>query len=181
MKIYTKGGDEGQTSLYGGKRVFKDDLRIECYGTVDELNSFIGLLASGIEESEEAGILLLVQKKLFDIGSVLAADPGRKLNLPEITEDDVIHIENHIDNMTANLEPLKTFILPGGSKEISYSHVCRTICRRAERRCISLQREAFVPSIIIKYLNRLSDFFFVIARKIAKDQGRQDIPWVPDL
>jgi len=181
MKIYTKGGDEGQTSLYGGQRVFKDDLRIECYGTVDELNSFIGLLASGIKGSEEVDFLLTIQKKLFDIGSILATSLGKKLNLPQVSEEDVLAIENNIDNMTAQLEPLKTFILPGGSVEISYGHVCRTICRRAERRCISLHNEEYVPPIIIKYLNRLSDYFFVLSRKIAKDQGHKDIPWLPDM
>ncbi len=181
MKIYTKGGDEGMTSLYGGKRVLKDDLRIECYGTVDELNSFIGLLNASVEDADEIVFLLNIQKKLFDIGSILAAHPGKNLSLPEIHEEDVTKIENHIDNLSTQLEPLKTFILPGGSKEISYAHICRTICRRAERRCISLQQEDEVPLIIIKFLNRLSDYFFVVSRYIARNQGHKDIPWIPDM
>ena len=181
MKIYTKGGDKGETSLYGGRRVSKDDLRIECYGTVDELNSFLGLLAAGINESDISSFLYKIQKQLFDIGSLLAADPGKSLALPEIKEEDILSIEQQIDNMSSQLPPLKTFILPGGSREVSYAHICRTICRRAERRCISLGHEEYVKEIIIKYLNRLSDFFFVLSRKIALDQGHDDIPWIPEL
>ena len=181
MKIYTKGGDKGETFLYGGRRVSKDDLRIECYGTVDELNSFLGLLAAGINESDISSFLYKIQKQLFDIGSLLAADPGKSLALPEIKEEDILSIEQQIDNMSSQLPPLKTFILPGGSREVSYAHICRTICRRAERRCISLGHEEYVKEIIIKYLNRLSDFFFVLSRKIALDQGHDDIPWIPEL
>jgi cob(I)alamin adenosyltransferase len=124
MKIYTKGGDTGQTSLYGGQRVFKDDLRIECYGTVDELNSFIGLLASGIQGASEASFLLWVQKKLFDIGSILAAGPGKELNLPQVSEEDVIKIENQIDNITSQLEPLTDI------------HSSRWICRNFLQSCV---------------------------------------------
>ena len=178
MKIYTKGGDQGETSLYGGRRVLKDNLRIEAYGTVDELNAFIGLLAANVKEAH-ADFLLKIQNNLFNCGSSLAADPLKKLDTPSISEKDIGQIESEIDNMTSRLEPLKYFILPGGSQEISYAHMCRTVCRRAERRVISLNREEEVDPLIIKFLNRLSDYFFVLARKICSDQGHEDIPWKP--
>jgi cob(I)alamin adenosyltransferase len=180
MKIYTKGGDKGETSLFGGRRIYKDNIRIEAYGTVDELNSFIGLLAASLTDQDDIQFLLNTQSVLFNCGSLLAADPLKEFNMPKVKESDIIAIENSIDNMTSQLKPLKTFILPGGSVEISYAHLCRTICRRAERRVISLSKEETVDPIIIKYLNRLSDFFFTLSRKIAKDQGHPDIPWIPE-
>jgi len=179
MKIYTKGGDKGETSLYGGRRVLKDNIRIEAYGTVDELNSFVGLLASNLQENDSS-FLLKTQNLLFNCGSNLAADPDKKLRIPQLTEDDILHIEYEIDNISSQLEPLKTFILPGGSTEISYAHICRTVCRRAERRVISLSLAEKVEPLIIKYLNRLSDYFFVLSRKISRDQGHKNIPWLSD-
>ena len=176
MKIYTKGGDKGETSLYGGRRVSKDNIRIEAYGTLDELNSFIGLLASNASEADGA-FLLKIQNILFDCGSTLAADPIKNLNVPNLGEDDILKVENEIDNLSSQLEPLRTFILPGGSTEISYAHICRTICRRAERRVVTLSADEKVDPLIIKYLNRLSDYFFVLSRKIARDQGRGEISW----
>ena len=180
MKIYTKGGDKGETSLFGGRRILKDNIRIEAYGTVDELNSFIGLLASSITDKDDIQFLLNTQSILFNCGSMLAADPLKEFKLPQVKESDILAVENSIDNMNTQLEPLKTFILPGGSREISYAHLCRTICRRAERRVITLSKEEAVDPLIIKYLNRLSDYFFMLSRKIGKDQGHPDIPWVSE-
>ena len=155
MKIYTKGGDKGETSLYGGRRLSKDNIKIEAYGTVDELNSFIGLLASGFK-AEDTHFLLKIQNNLFNCGAALASDPEKANSGPEPTESDVLSVENEIDNITSQLEPLKSFILPGGSIEVSYAHICRTVCRRAERRVISLSGEEYVNPIIIKYLNEVN-------------------------
>jgi cob(I)alamin adenosyltransferase len=179
MKIYTKTGDEGMTSLYGGKRLSKDNLRIEAYGTVDELNSFIGLLNAGFSEATQNYFLLEVQKRLFTIGSNLASDPEKKLVTPDILESDITTLENAMDTMDQLLEPLRFFILPGGDAVVAHAHVCRTICRRAERRVIALHHEAPVDILIIKYLNRLSDYFFVLARYIAHSRNVPEIPWQP--
>jgi cob(I)alamin adenosyltransferase len=179
MKIYTKTGDSGTTSLFGGKRLGKDDMRIESYGTIDELNSFIGLVLSHLADEDQRSILLTVQNRLFDMGSVLACDPEKPLLNSDIQESDIVLLENAMDNMESSLEPLKNFILPGGSVAISFTHICRTVCRRAERRVISLSRESEVDPMIIKYLNRLSDYFFVLSRYIALKTGVQEILWVP--
>ncbi len=177
MKIYTKTGDQGQTSLYGGKRISKNDIRIEAYGTVDELNSFIGLLISHIS-NEQVEVLGEIQKRLFTIGSILASDPEKTLPSPDILDADIILLENSMDNMESSLAPLKTFILPGGSQANSIAHVCRTVTRRSERRVIALAEEAEVPAIVIRYLNRLSDYFFMLSRYLAVENGHDEVPWI---
>lgn len=177
MKIYTKTGDSGTTGLFGGARVRKDDIRIEAYGTVDELNSFVGQL---IDHSTNVDLLNTIQHRLFTIGSTLACDPSKdQLVTPDIKEEDILQLEVAMDNMEASLPPLKNFILPGGHPAVSAAHVCRTVCRRAERRVISLNRESPLDSLIIKYLNRLSDYFFVLGRKLTVDHGAMEVPWIP--
>lgn len=179
MKIYTKTGDTGQTSLFGGKRLSKDDMRIEAYGTVDELNSFIGLLNASFIEATQNYMLTEVQKRLFTIGANLASDPEKKLLTPDIKAEDISALENAMDAMDQLLEPLKNFILPGGDVSVAYAHVCRTVCRRAERRIISLSLNSDVEALIITYINRLSDYFFVLARYIAHTKQVNEIPWIP--
>lgn len=177
MKIYTRTGDGGKTSLFGGKRVEKDNIRIESYGTVDELNSFIALLLAQLEDEEQSSLLLEVQKRLFTIGAILASDPDKEMSTPDILEDDILLLEKAMDHMENKVEPLRTFILPGGSMANSTAHICRTITRRAERRVISLSHVADVPAIIVRYLNRLSDYFFMLSRFISASNGHQEIPW----
>lgn len=180
MKIYTKKGDQGETSLFGGKRISKADIRIESYGTVDELNSYIGLLIAYLDEShKQYDRLIEIQKRLFTVGSILASDPSKALDVPDLLDTDVEDLETAMDNMNETLPPLRSFILPGGSKSTSVCHICRTVTRRAERRVISLMDIEEVPEIIVKYLNRLSDYFFVLSRQITFDKGRKDIPWKP--
>ena len=179
MKIYTKTGDLGTTSLFGGKIVSKDDIRIDAYGTIDELNSFIGLLNASFQEATQNYILSEVQKRLFTIGSNLASDPEKKMITPDVKEDDIYNLENAMDTMDQLLEPLKNFILPGGDTSVAHAHVCRTVCRRAERKVITLNRQSPVDPKIIVYLNRLSDYFFVLSRYIAHSRGIAEIPWIP--
>ncbi len=181
MKIYTKGGDKGKTSLFGQARVDKDDIRIEAYGTVDELNSSIGLLESGKLPNESKAQLLVIQKKLFDIGSHLASDPEFDYPLPQVSDKDSIFLEKAIDQMNEELTPLKNFILPGGSSIAAKAHVCRTICRRAERRVVTLSKVAQVEPEIIIYLNRLSDYFFVLARFLLKKDGLDEVAWTAEM
>lgn len=178
MKIYTKKGDKGKTSLLGGMRVSKADLRIECYGTVDELNSNIGLLRSFWENNEDNKFLELVQNQLFNIGSILAKGPSKtEIKLPQIKEEDIANIETEIDRLEGFLEPLKSFVLPAGSTASSQSHVARCVCRRAERLCVALENESDVDDRLIAYLNRLSDYLFVLSRKILAEQNIPDHPW----
>lgn len=179
MKIYTKTGDQGTTGLYGGKRIAKDDIRIEAYGTVDELNSFIGLLNASFEEATQNYCLTEVQKRLFTIGSNLASDPDKNLLTPDILDEDIHTLENAMDSMELLLEPLRNFILPGGSQAVGFAHVCRTVCRRAERRVITLDQISPVDPKVIVYLNRLSDYFFILSRFISHTQDIKEIPWVP--
>lgn len=181
MKIYTKGGDAGETSLFGGARLPKYHIRIESYGTIDELNSFVGLLADTIDSRLIKEQILKIQSTLFTLGSHLAAEPGKKnLWLPDFGASEVKELEDWIDAYDLELEPLKTFILPGGAVPISYAHVCRTVCRRAERLCIALQKEeGNLQGEWIAYLNRLSDYFFTLARKIAKDLEVEEVAWNP--
>lgn len=180
MKIYTKTGDTGQTSLFGGKRISKADLRIDAYGTVDELNSFIGLLNVSFVDITQNDLLLEIQHKLFAVGSNLASDPEKNLITPGTVDDDILTLENNMDNMDAQLSPLTNFILPGGSVAIANAHVCRTVCRRAERLVIALdQADGKVKPIIIRYLNRLSDYFFILARYIAHVEQVPEILWNP--
>lgn len=178
MKIYTKKGDKGTTALYGGKRVSKAELRIESYGTVDELNSFLGLVATYMEEKEYTDLMHSIQSRLFDLGTHLAAEPGKKnLILPEITEAHITQLENYIDKMNEALPELKFFILPGGNKAASIAHVARTVCRRAERSVVRLAENENINPVLVQYLNRLSDFLFVLARKLANDANEAEIVW----
>jgi len=179
MKVYTKTGDKGKTSLIGGKKVSKADLRIESYGTIDELNSFIGLLKDHEANSERQEILKEIQDNLFVIGSVLATVPGyTKFKLPDVTEEHVQLLEREIDLMEESLPDLKYFILPGGHQAVSLAHVCRTVTRRGERSVIRLDHEEPVNPVILRYLNRLSDYFFVLGRKIGLEQGAPEINWI---
>ncbi len=178
MKIYTKTGDTGTTALYGGTRVLKDEPRIEAYGTMDELNSHIGHLISHLSESQEnISTLLEIQNRLFTIGSNLASDPSKNLPVPDILESDIELLESEMDRMDVHLEPLRAFILPGGSVSNSVAHICRTVSRRAERRMITLSRESEVNPILIKYINRLSDYFFVLSRYIALKANHKEVQW----
>ncbi len=182
MKIYTKGGDKGTTALIGGKRVPKYHLRIEAYGTVDELIAYIGLLRDSYENEYYKNVLIKIQDKLMTCSSLLAADcDGCENELPQIHEDDVKDLENEIDKMEAELSPLKSFILPGGNPVVSFCHITRTICRRSERITVRMAEEFEVDYLVIKYLNRLSDFFFVFSRLISRDLDVKEIPWQPKL
>lgn len=180
MKIYTKTGDVGETSLFGGKRVLKSELRIDTYGTVDELNSWIGLLRDVSTDAAQKDLLKEIQDRLFTLGSSLAADPSNtKLKTPDLHESDVELLEKSIDAMDEQLEPLRNFVLPGGHVFVSYCHIARTVCRRAERLCVALHHSSEVLPITIKYLNRLSDFLFTLSRKMAKDLGAEEVNWLP--
>ena len=180
MKIYSKTGDTGETGLFGGKRVAKDDARVEAYGSVDELNAFLGALADTIVQPSEVYSFLTneVQCRLFDLGSHLATDPTGSFQLPSgLQESDLLALEVWIDKMTEELPPLKNFILPGGHPSVSAAHICRTVCRRAERAVIRLHHDSPVEAIVIQYLNRLSDYFFVLARSLSKHLGASEIIW----
>jgi cob(I)alamin adenosyltransferase len=182
MKIYTKTGDKGKTSLIGGTKVYKSHLRIEAYGTVDELNSFVGLCLDHLKSSNISNVLAEIQDRLFTIGSALACDPEKetKLKIPDLHESDVVLLEKEIDKMNETLPVMKSFILPGGHVTVSTLHVARTVCRRAERCCVKMEKkEMEIESRIIKYLNRLSDYLFVLARFAAHQLGSEEIPWKP--
>jgi cob(I)alamin adenosyltransferase len=175
MKIYTRTGDTGDTSLFGGARVRKDDARIEAYGTVDELNSFLGVARAGWPSSSVDGQLHLIQSDLFDIGAHLASPGTSRFAGPDPAR--VASLEQAIDAMESELAPLKTFILPGGSLAAAQLHVARTVCRRAERLVVALRDEDEATKASIRYLNRLSDFLFVAARFANQKQGVADVPW----
>ncbi len=178
MKIYTKTGDQGQTSLIGGTRLSKADLRINAYGNVDELNSYIGLLRDQEVNEKRRDLIKEIQDRLFTIGSSLAADPEKSnLKIPDLNEQDVEMLEKEIDLMNETLPPMRNFILPGGHASISFGHIARTVCRRAERGCIALQHESFVAELVIKYLNRLSDYLFVLCRQMHQELNINEIPW----
>ncbi|MFM6923961.1 MAG: cob(I)yrinic acid a,c-diamide adenosyltransferase [Ferruginibacter sp.] len=182
FKIYTKTGDLGKTSLIGGTKVPKNNIRIEAYGTVDELNSFIGLTADQLLQQSLKDILKEIQDRLFTIGSSLACDPDKepKLKIPDLKESDITLLEHEIDKMNEELEEMKSFILPGGHAAISTAHVTRCVCRRTERICVNMmENDLFVDPLVIKYLNRLSDYLLVLARYIGHLVGIQDIPWKP--
>jgi cob(I)alamin adenosyltransferase len=182
MKIYTRRGDTGETSLIGGTRVKKDSLRIEAYGTVDELNSFIGLLRDQDAGEVYKTTLVEIQDRLFTIGSLLAEDPaGSKMKLPQVHQADVDLLETKMDEMEAELPEMRNFVLPGGHPAVSTAHVCRTVCRRAERLVVALAREEATSTIIITYLNRLSDYLFVLSRKLTQDLGAPETPWKPRM
>ncbi|MDF3078786.1 MAG: cob(I)yrinic acid a,c-diamide adenosyltransferase [Sphingobacteriaceae bacterium] len=182
MKIYTKIGDKGYTSLIGGVRVPKYHLRIECYGTVDELNSYVGLIR---EQDIDAGVksdLKEIQDRLFTIGSLLASDPEKsKMKVPDLHEADIERLEKAIDAMTSALPELRHFVLPGGGAPASFCHVARCVCRRAERLTVHLSEESLVDQMVIVYLNRLSDYLFVLARKLCFDSGNAENEWHPRI
>jgi cob(I)alamin adenosyltransferase len=178
MKIYTKKGDDGKTSLIGGTRVSKSSVRIDAYGTVDELNSYIGWVRDLCKRNEHKETLIEIQDRLFTIGSLLAADPEKsRMELPQLKEPDIILLENQIDRMNEELPEMKSFILPGGHPAVSCCHVARCICRRAERAVVLLSENETVDSVIIMYLNRLSDFLFTLARQLSKDFQSIETPW----
>ena len=179
MKVYTKKGDSGTTQLIGGTRVLKSSLRIEAYGTVDELNSYIGLIRDQEVSEEIAAQLLEIQDRLFTMGSKLAADPeASKMKLPELHDEDVENLENWIDKMDESLEPMRSFVLPGGHTTVSFCHLARCVCRRAERISVDLNAHQTIDSILLTYLNRLSDYLFVLSRKLSKDLNATEHPWV---
>lgn len=182
LKIYTKTGDLGKTSLIGGTKVFKSHIRIETYGTVDELNSYIGLSSDHLVHAHSKEILKEIQDRLFTIGSSLACDPEKepKMKIPDLKESDIVLLENEMDNMTDAIPAMKHFILPGGHVAVSTLHVSRCVCRRCERLCVHMQQEdLFVDPLVIKYINRLSDYLFVLARFTSHQLGVEEIPWKP--
>ena len=179
MRVYTRTGDDGTTGLIGGTRVKKYDLRLEAYGTVDELNSWIGLIRSQEINSDDVLDLIQIQNKLFVIGALLATDTTKVESSDHLAccEDDILFLEQRMDLILDNLPPLTSFLLPGGSNAISYCHLARTVCRRAERRTYQLSAETQVSPDVLKYLNRLSDYLYVLSRKVAADSGIEEIPW----
>jgi cob(I)alamin adenosyltransferase len=188
MKIYTKTGDKGKTSLFGGTRVPKYHLRIEAYGTVDELNSYIGLIRDQKIDPHTTEMLLKIQNELFTLGSMLATPPEKeilksgkeRLNINKVGEESVALLENEIDQMNESLPPMSHFILPGGHTTVSFCHITRCICRRAERITTLLSDESSINPQILVYLNRLSDYLFVLARKLTIDNQAIEIPWIPE-
>lgn len=186
FKIYTKTGDKGLTSLLGGKRLPKHHMRIEAYGTIDELNSHIGLLRDIINDKQKFELLVSIQDRLFTIGSQLAADPDKssgdkvgKINLPKINEEDIIALEKDIDSMDEVVPEMKSFVLPGGHIHVSYCHIARCVCRRAERDVLRLAENETVDEIHYKYLNRLSDHLFMLSRWLTHQLNSEEIPWKP--
>ncbi len=179
-KIYTKTGDLGKTSLIGGTKVPKSNIRIESYGTIDELNSFIGLVGDYLENNATKLVLKEIQDRLFTIGSSLACDPEKEtlMKIPDLKEEDVKLLENEMDKMNEALPEMKNFILPGGNVAVSTTHIARCVCRRAERLCVGMKENGgFVEPLIIKYLNRLSDYLFVLARYIAYINNVPEVVW----
>ena len=179
IKIYTKTGDDGTTSLIGGTRVPKFHPRIDAYGTVDELNAYIGMIRDLVSSEHHREILLGIQDRLFTLESLLARDPGTevKIALPALREDDVSLLEKEMDDMNESLPGLRSFILPGGHPVVSWCHIARCVCRRAERTTLRLSRAHEVEPLIIRYLNRLSDYLFVLSRKLALDLHAPENPW----
>ncbi|MBK7410781.1 MAG: cob(I)yrinic acid a,c-diamide adenosyltransferase [Saprospirales bacterium] len=178
-KIYTRTGDLGQTALFGGRRVSKGYLRIDAYGTVDELNSYVGLVRDHLSEETIRTVLKTIQDRLFTIGANLAADPEKDLPKPDLFVSDIELLESEMDRMDETLPELRNFILPGGHPTISFCHVARCVCRRAERLVVVLADGEPVDPIIIQYLNRLSDYLFILSRRIAADLGAAEITWKP--
>lgn len=179
-KIYTKTGDQGRTSLIGGTKVPKSDIRIDSYGTVDELNSFIGLVSDYLTDASVKTTLKEIQDRLFTIGSSLACDPDKEplMKIPDLKEDDIRLLENEMDKMNEVLPSMKSFILPGGHVAVSTAHITRCVCRRAERLCVKIMETgSFIDPLVIKYLNRLSDYLFVLARYIGHVFNVEEIAW----
>ena len=182
MKIYTKKGDKGKTGLIGGTRVSKNDLKINAYGTVDELNAFIGLLRDLIGKQEYNTQLIEIQDRLFTAGSLLAvSDNGSKMKIPLIKSNDIVNLEKWIDKMDSTLPEMKSFVLPGGHQIVSNCHITRTICRRAERCIVMLSEHSEVDPVILSYFNRLSDYLFTLVRMMAKELNIEETPWDPKL
>ena len=180
MKIYTKKGDKGQTGLIGGIRVSKNDLRINAYGTVDELNAHVGMLRDLVDNNELKQNLLEIQDRLFTAGSLLAVgEKGTKMKLPELHKSDIECLESWIDKMDTDLPPMRTFVLPGGHVTVSTCHIVRTVCRRAERLIVELSNQLEVAEVIVAYFNRLSDYFFTLSRKLSMDLKAEETPWIP--
>ena len=180
MKIYTKTGDKGQTGLIGGNRVSKNDLRINAYGTVDELNAHVGLLRDLVEDEQVKLNLLEIQDRLFTAGSLLAVgQKGTKMKLPKLYNENINILESWIDSMDTSLPQMKTFVLPGGHVTVSTCHVTRTVCRRAERLIVELSNEVEVSELVVAYFNRLSDYFFTLSRKLTMDLNAEETPWIP--
>jgi len=187
MKIYTKTGDKGTTALFGGTRVPKHDLRIESYGTVDELNSYIGLIRDQKIDTKTIESLIRIQNELFTLGAMLATPPDKevlkngkqRLNIPKINTTSIELLEAEIDTMNLELPPMTNFILPGGNQTVSFCHIARCVCRRAERVSTELNENEAISSDVLRYLNRLSDYLFVLARKLTKDLSAEEIPWIP--
>lgn len=181
MKIYTKKGDKGETSLLGGTRVLKSHIRIESYGTVDELNSWIGLIRDQKIDTHTKETLIHIQDRLFTIGSHLASDPAKSgIKIPDIKEENILLLEKEMDTMNESLPEMKNFVLPGGHTTVSYCHIARCVCRKAERCTVNLAASEKVEGILIKYLNRLSDYLFVLSRKLSHDEKAEEIAWKPN-
>lgn len=184
IRIYTKTGDQGLTQLIGGTKVPKSHLRIESYGTVDELNANIGMACDMLEDLHGKVMLREVQDRLFTIGSSLACDPEKEpaLRIPDLKEEDVVLLEKEIDRMEQELPAMKSFILPGGHTTVSFLHICRCVCRRTERLCVLMQEnDMAVEPLVIKYLNRLSDYLFVLSRYVAMQLNAPELPWKPRI
>lgn len=182
MKVYTKKGDTGTTQLIGGTRVSKSSLRIDSYGTIDELNSFIGLIRDQEIDQKYKLQLIEIQDRLFTIGSSLASDPEKsKMKIPDLLESDVQFLEDTMDEMDQQLPEMKFFVLPGGHTTVSYCHLARCVCRRAERIIVALNEHDAVPELIFKYINRLSDYLFVLSRKLSQDLKAEEQPWRPRM
>ncbi len=182
MKLYTKTGDKGATSLIGGKRVSKADLRIESYGTIDELNSYIGLVRDQEVNKNRSAVLKEIQDRLFTIGALLATDPDKsRMKTPDLHQEDIILLEQEIDSMTAAVAPLRAFVLPGGHQSVSFCHLARCVCRRAERLAIRLQEVTAVEELVIIYLNRLSDYLFALCRIMSQELGAEEVTWKPRI
>jgi cob(I)alamin adenosyltransferase len=182
MKVYTKTGDKGQTSLIGGTRVPKSSMRIESYGTVDELNSYLGLVRDQEIDKEYSRQILEIQDRLFTIGSHLASDPEKaKMKIPDLYDQDIINLEHWMDEMDKELPEMRSFVLPGGHPTVSHTHVSRCICRRAERIIVDLMNHEHVEEIVPQYMNRLSDYLFVLSRKLSQDLGAEESPWKPRM
>lgn len=180
MKIYTRTGDDGTTALFGGSRVPKHHIRIESYGTVDELNSYIGLLRHRDIDPKAQEVLGEVQDRLFTIGSILASDPSKSnLKTPDLHESDIELLEKEMDRMNESLPEMRSFVLPGGNETVSFCHIARCVCRRAERLAVLLNDQEPIEPLVIRYLNRLSDYLFVLSRQVTKDDDLQETPWKP--
>lgn len=182
MKIYTKTGDKATTALFTGKRVSKHHIRIESYGTIDELNSFLGLIRDQKIDANSRQVLTTIQNKLFTVGAILATEPKKdnRLKIPRIDSEDIELLENEMDKMNESLPEMTHFILPGGHVTVSYCHISRTVCRRAERMISYLHENEPVPDNVLAYVNRLSDYLFVLARKLSKDLQAEEVKWIPE-